>query len=99
MVKEGSFLLKITKVYNNYRHGMTIDCYILDKQINFHFRNVRNKMNVSANVWLIYDIINDNIVLLKQHGLFSDSSTGIFADVACIPSYKTTGYTIILKTY
>lgn len=51
---------------------MKIDCYILDKQINFHFRNVRNKMNVAANVWLIYDIINDNIVLLKQHGLFSD---------------------------
>lgn len=76
---------------------MKIDCYILDKQINFDFRNVRNKMNVAAYVCLIYDVINDDIVLLKQHGLFSDQSTGIFTDVACIPSYKTTGYTIILK--
>lgn len=72
VVKEGSFLFKITKVYNNYRHGMKIDCYILDKQINFDFRNVRNKMNVAAYVCLIYDVINDDIVLLKQHGLFSD---------------------------
>lgn len=56
-------------------------------------------MNIADYVCLIYDIVNDNIVLLKQHGLFSDSSTGIFTDVACIPSYKTTGYTIIHKTY
>lgn len=67
---------------------MKIDCYILDKQINFHFRNVRNKMNVAAYVCLIYDIINDNIVLLKQHGLFIDQSTGIFTDVAYIPPIK-----------
>lgn len=30
------------------------------------------KVNVAAYVCLIYDIINDNIVLLKQHGLFID---------------------------
>lgn len=51
---------------------MKIDCYIFDKQINFHFRNVRNKMKVVAYVCLISDIINDNIVLLKQYGLCSD---------------------------
>lgn len=51
---------------------MKIDCYILDTQINFHFRNVKNKMNIADYVCLIYDIVNDNIVLLKQHGLFSD---------------------------